>query len=475
MRCSVRYAFTPPAFIFLLALHLPAQQAPAVAGGTVFGHVICADNNEPAHFAKVLLKSTVPSHAAEDRMKQMQDAVQQTGAKNGEPAKPLTDEQKRNLAETDKFMASMTNAEDRAAEMSTAVTAGLDGSFTIIGVKPGTYYVHAVYSGYLDPVSQLTDKDLASTDPAVRARIAQIPTITVNGAESARIDLRLDRGAAISGRILYDDGSPATGWTVSVIQPKSPEEQSNMIAAMANMQLADSGAAEIYKTDDLGQYRIPALTAGEYAVRATFVPININYEAILGNGSEDADDSEANNPFGSGIDIAVYSGDTFFRSDAKSIKLTDGENLSAVDITIPARNLHSISGHVVAKSDGHSINHGMLMLTSKDKPMPIRMSSMRSDGSFRFECVPNGNTYILQVMNAEDVKPVATGKALGIVAPRSNVLQDYEFAHASITLGDSDIDTLSIVVSPVNSTPANRPASIPLDDSPSTDGSSDKP
>jgi hypothetical protein len=460
----------------MLVLHLPAQQPPAVGGSTVFGHVICADNNEPAHFARVLLKSTAPSHTAEDRMKQVEAALQQGAAKNGEPVKPLTAEQKRTMAESDKFMASMTNAENRAAEMSSAVTAGLDGAFTLTGVKPGTYYVHAVYNGYLDPVSQLSDKDFASTDPAVRARIAQLPTVTVNGADSARADLRLERGAAISGRILYDDGSPATGWTVSVIQPNSPEEQSNMIAAVANMQLAESGAAEIPKTDDLGHYRIPALPPGEYAVRAVFFPININYEAILGNGSDDADDSEVNNPFGGGIDIAVYSGDTFFRSDAKPIKLTDGEDLPAVDITIPARNLHRISGHVVAKSDGHSISHGMLMLTSKDKPLPMRMSSMRSDGSFRFECVPNGNTYVLHVMNVEDVKPAAPGKARGIVAPRSDVLQEYGEAQATVTLGEADIDTLSISVSPVNRTPtANKPAVTPPDDSPTSGDSSDQP
>ena len=72
--------------------------------------------------------------------------------------------------------------------------------------------MHAIFPGYIDPFSQFSDEDFASKDPAVRARVAQIPTITVTGTDSARVDLRLERGAAVSGRIVYDDGSPAVGW-----------------------------------------------------------------------------------------------------------------------------------------------------------------------------------------------------------------------------------------------------------------------
>jgi hypothetical protein len=455
MRFLMRSALAIPSILLLLTVGVRAQQATATGGSTVIGRVLCGDNNDPARFAKVLLRSTAPSHAAADRRQQFEDAFQQGVARNGEPAKPLTPEQRRTMAaveaEQEKSLAPINQAEDRTREMSTAVIAGLDGSFTIKGVKPGTYYVHAVYSGYIDPVAELSEEDFASTDPAVRARIARIPTVTVNGADSARVDLRLDRGAAISGRILYEDGSPATGWTVSAIEPRSPEQDNSLADTLVSMQMGIGGDG-IPKTDDLGRYRIPALAPGEYAVRATYTAANF---AAAQSDPEFAEEKL----FGSVVNLLVYSGDTFFRTDAKSMKVTDGEELSGVDITVPTGHLHSISGHVVSKADGHPVNSGMLSLTSKDKAMPSRMSSIGDDGSFRFECLPNGNTYIIRILDAQDVKPAPPGKAPVFISPREDVLQDYGPGGASVALGDIDIEALSIGVPQMNRTaPASRPA-----------------
>jgi hypothetical protein len=94
---------------------------------------------------------------------------------------------------------------DQVTDMLNSSTVGLDGSYSFAGVKPGTYYVHAMFTGYIDPFSQFSDEDFASTDPAVRARLAQLATVTVTGTDSAHADLRLERGAAVAGRILYDD------------------------------------------------------------------------------------------------------------------------------------------------------------------------------------------------------------------------------------------------------------------------------
>ena len=132
------------ASILIFALRVPAQQAPAASGSTVTGHVICADTNAPAHFARVLLKSTTPHNAVAEQLKQVEDAWKQDAASKGEPDKPLTAAQKQALAATEKIMASQNKAEEQAADMKSAVRADLDGSFTITGVKPGTYYIHAV-------------------------------------------------------------------------------------------------------------------------------------------------------------------------------------------------------------------------------------------------------------------------------------------------------------------------------------------
>lgn len=433
-------------FAFVLASafsrQLAAQQSPAVVGSTVIGHVICADTNTPARFAKVLLKSTVPSHTGEDFVKSMQDSIQKAAAKSGgaTPPKPMTEEQKRSLAVAAKGM-------NQATDMLMSSTVGLDGAYSFAGISPGTYYVHAIFPGYIDPFSQLSDEDFASTDPAVRARVAQIPTITVTGTDSARADLRLERGAAMSGRIVFDDGSPAVGWTLSVVKPTTPEEPGDATAAMMAQALSLSGGAQVFKTDDRGNYRISGLAAGEYALRASLAATAIGISASnIGDG-------------GSGIILTVYSGDTFSREDAKAVKLTAGEEQSGVDITIPSRSLHNIVGHVYAKSDGHTLNVGDVALTSKSNPALHLKAAIRDDGSFHFEYLPGGVTYTLTVGEAADGRSKrSAAKFLGLSIPDPEILHKYGTDATDVVLGDADIDTAKLTVAQTEWTPpAKKP------------------
>lgn len=426
MRFFVRPALVLISLSLGLAVRLPAQQTPYVTGGTISGRVICADTNAPARFAKVLLKSTAPDHAGADFMKSIQDSVQKSATKNGgtaAPAKPQTEEQKRALAAAARSM-------NRVTDMLNSSTVGLDGSYSFAGVKPGTYYVHAVVPGYIDPYGQFSDDDFDSKDPAVRARIAQLPTITVTGTDSTHLDLRLERGAAVSGRLLFEDGSPAPGWTVSVIKPKSTEDPAEATAAAMNQALAMTGVAQIFKTDDLGRYRVSGLAPGDYAVRALLIATGVGISAEnLGDG-------------GSGINLAVYSGDTFSRANAKAIHLSAGDELPGVDITIPSRSLHNITGRVYAKSDSHTLNVGNVALNSKDNPALTLTAAIRDDGSFHFEYLPAG-TYTITVREAADGRnDLPAGNFMGIKLPNPDILRKYASDSTEVVLSDSDIDSV---------------------------------
>jgi hypothetical protein len=448
-----RQSFLLPAALAIgcwLPIQVSAQQTPYVVGSTVTGHVYRADSNAPARFARVLLKSATPSHTGEDFVNNMQNILKKAGAKAGEPAKPQTDEQKNAMAEAAKGMNEVT-------DMMNSSTVGLDGSYSFAGVKPGTYYVHAIFPGYIDPLSQLSDADFTSTDPAIRARVALIPTITVNGSDSARADVRLERGAAFSGRLLYDDGSPAVGWTISVVQAGVPEKPGEAAAAMMNQALAMSGAAQIIKTDDLGNYRLSGVVPGDYAVRASLTATGVGISmANIGDG-------------GSGISLAVYSGDTFTRADAKPIHLLAGTELSGVDINIPSRNLHSIIGHVYARRDGHTLNIGSVSLTSKANPALHLTAAIRDDGSFHFEYLPPAN-YTVTVTDAEEGinTPAKGGGFMGISMPNQKITHKYGTDTTDVSLDDKDIDTTRLTVAETDwkpsvekpDTPAINPADL---------------
>jgi hypothetical protein len=352
----------------------------------------------------------------------------------------MTDEQKRSLAAAAKGM-------NQATDMLNASTVGLDGAYSFAGVQAGTYYVHAIFPGYIDPFSQLSDEDFTSSDPAVRARVAQIPTITVTGTDSAHIDLRLERGAAVSGRIVFDDGSPAVGWMLSVVKPKTPEEPDDATSAMMAQALSLSGGAQIYKTDDLGHYRISGLEPGEYALRASLAATALGISASnIGDG-------------GSGISLTVYSGDTFSRENAKSIKLTAGEDQQGVDITIPTRSLHNIVGHVYAKSDGHTLNMGSVGLTSKSNAALHLKAAIRDDGSFHFDYLPGGAIYTLTVEDGADARTDgAAGKFLGLSIPNQEILHKYGADTAEVAVGDADVDTAKLTVAQTDWTPPAKKA-----------------
>lgn len=435
------------ASVVFFCVQIAAQQSPAVVGGTISGRIICTDTNTPARFAKVLLKSVEPDHAGEDMMKRMEDSITKSVAKNGLPtqaAKPQTEAQKRAGSAAAKSM-------NQAMDMLNASTVGMDGEYSFAGVKPGTYYVHVMFAGYIDPLDQFSDDDLASTESAVRARIAaRVPTITISGTESSHVDLRLDRGASVSGRVLFDDGSPAAGWIVSTVAPKSPEDLSPLAATALTQQLA-LGTSSIAKTDDLGRYRISGLPGGSYALRTTLnaSPIGISATNMADGGSN--------------INLVVYSGNTFVRSDAKAFSVNVGDDRPGVDLIIPDRKLHSIVGHVYAKSDDHTLNVGDISLTSKEEPTLALTAAVRDDGSFRYNYLPSG-TYTLKVKNAADGQTTGSTSFMGISMPKQEILHKYGTDSTEIILNDADIDSVRFTLAQTDWTPpAKKPGSGDVD------------
>ena len=348
-------------------------------------------------------------------------------------------------------MAAATKGMSQAMDMVNASTVGLNGEFKFAGVKPGTYYVHALYAGYTDSLDQFSDEDFASTDPAMRARIAQIPSVTVTGTDSAHAELRLERGAAISGRLLFDDGSPAVGWTLSVIKPGTPESASEAAQVAMNQALALNGAVQIAKSDDLGRFRITGLAAGDYAVRASMAAPSIG---ITANNILDG---------GSGISLIVYSGSTFNRADAKPLTVSAGDEYTGVEITIPDHSLHNITGHVYAKADAHTLNVGQVNLTSKSNPTLHLNAAIRDDGSFHFEYLPGGITYTLTTVEAADGKttPATSPGFLGISLPNTEILRKYEKDSTDVLLADADIDSVRLTVAQTDWKPPVKKTEAP--------------
>ena len=457
-----------------LASYSSAQQPPVQPGATLSGHVYCGDTNVPARFAKVMLKSTGPSAPGDDifgALSAIGDEASGGGKNGGKPRMSAEEaaQQKEQLAAASKMFAAM-------SDMLYNATVGIDGTYTFTNVKPGTYYVHATVAGYVDPFSSIAPDDLTSQDPAVKKRVASLVTVvTIDGNSSARADLRLERGASVTGRVVYDDGSPAAGWTVRPVHPTPAGP--NPFAALG-VDASDLDFAHISEnsiTDDTGRFHISGLSSGDYILQARLVTATLGTSAAnplggsgigaaaggIGGGASILGDRM-------GLRLTVYSGDALRLADAKPVKLGAGEDRTGVDITMPLHALHSIGGRVVSKADGRPVNSGTVELTAqdaagKDDASIHLTATIRSNGTFRFDYVPGPFTFTLKVANAKELQaapaepPAADSKAgddgempsvlLGMAAAgKTKTIHTYGPATATVALAGDDVDGVALSV-----------------------------
>jgi hypothetical protein len=324
-----------------------AQSTPRPSGRAI-GHVYCMDTNGPARLASVTLQP-VPARKAKSDTKD--------------------------------------NAE---AEETPSVMTDMDGAFAIEHVRTGLYYVVADLPGYLNPTSQFTEEELQHPTPEVLDLMEQsFPRIRVEPSQTTDIEVQLQRGAAVSGTIRYDDGSPAIGVTIELMhKDKDGKWRAETPGTVRRMLF---GA----KTGDRGEYRISGLSAGEVIVKCTMRQVNmmIQPRSYMGPPLSVVQTDEQS--------VNVYSGGAFREKDAKPVKLTTGTDITDADIVISLGKMHRVSGLVTSARDGHALNGGTIELLYADDGTKVSEANIRPDGSFQFVLVPEGD-YELATRGAGD-------------------------------------------------------------------------
>jgi len=285
----------------------------------------------------------------------------------------------------------------------------------------------------VDPLRGISSADLSNPDPAVQKRIADaVTTVTVTADVPAHQDLRLERGAAISGHVMFDDGSPAAGWTMSVLPVQKAADGAaaapNIDADIPNM--SELLAKVVHVTDDRGAYRIAGLAAGDYVVRAVLDTQN----ASAGGGLM----------AGGALKLTVMSGNVLHRQDAAVVTLTAGEERGDETLVMPLSKMHSISGLVQAKTDAHVINSGTVALV-EDGGGPgailrAQSATVQDDGTFRFDYIANGH-YVLKIKMASiEVGNGKTSSLFGMDMPDSDTVRSFANAEQKVDVEDADVN-----------------------------------
>jgi hypothetical protein len=402
-------------FLTIPALAQSHTSAPE-ATGTVTGHVFCADTNQPARFAHVSLE-TIP------------DASARPASQNPGPTAP--------------------SGSPVAVSMETT----LSGSFTLNQVKPGAYYVIVEKTGYIKPRDIFTQKQIDDPSPEMRALVAAaLPRVTVEAGHTEQAEVRLDRGAAISGTILYDDGSPASDLEVKLLHKDATGKWVPL-----------TGEPDIFRdgTDDRGYFRLPSLLGGEYIVEA-----DLRLSAITTLSS--APDNQARTMLFANMDILstlpFYGSGVPRQSQATSVKLAPGQELTGQDMMLPISKLHKLTGRVAAGADAHAVNAATVALLTRDDQQQIATTDIsRDDGLFHFEFVPDGD-YILRVTNARDVTwqtliSISTNPINFPPADKENITASYGNVDQPLLLNGDVLDVTVTV--PPNAAPAPTGSASP--------------
>jgi hypothetical protein len=364
----------------------------AAATGVVTGHVYCADTNGPARLATVILEPVDTINGYRPEMRKT-------------------------------IPAHMTGVQTLP-----------DGSFSIPHVAPGAYYVFASKPGYLSPLASIgvSDEELQKPDEALKETIAKsVPRITIQPNVSASVDIILERGAAISGNVHFDDGSPASGLAVRILVHKNEK--------WVPLQSSPTRASAPILTDDLGAYRISGLPAHEYLLEVDFRLTKTAYD-FNSDGSSTSTDVE--------YSIPIYSGNSTRPKEATPFSIKLGEERPGEDIQVPLSKLHIVSGSIVAARDGHMVNGAnVTLLYADDRSEETNTHLRKDDNGFTLNFVPEGD-YILRITNASDIDYEEVPNPPGVspaTMTEPQILHVYGPTDLPLHVGE-DISSLAVAV-----------------------------
>jgi Carboxypeptidase regulatory-like domain len=297
-----------------------------------------------------------------------------------------------------------------------AVT-GDDGMYTFSGVPEGRYRVQVQKIGFAPP-----------TDT---------PMLQVSAGQTlAGPDLRLTKGGAISGRVLDARGEPMTEVMVTAV--RKPTGDSGRGRGAPALLAGQPG-----QTNDIGEFRISGLPAGDYYVTASPRPM-----IPLGQSSP--------SPSGGTTLVATYYPGTSTMAGAQVITVAAGQTIGNLEFAMLSAVGYSIAGVVLDETnkpvDGAMV---MLMPTQPVGLGPRGSARTLPDGTFRI----NGVTPGAYRLNASVPVTFSTGGGIvggsagGVVTSGSGGIGGSSFSYSSgpssmlqVTVGDADVTGVTVVV-----------------------------
>jgi protocatechuate 3,4-dioxygenase beta subunit len=240
-----------------------------------------------------------------------------------------------------------------------------DGRFAFTSLAPGQYRITVQRTGYA-PLGQ---------------DIGPGQTVTVAaGQAAAGLQLTLQKGAVIAGRVLDPSGAPLPD--VRIIALRRLTLPSGAPPSMAGRLVPAPSQGQ--QTNDIGEFRVSGLAPGEYFIAAARQP-----------GSPFGSAGLPASPTGTAMTTTYYPG-TIDQSAAQPIRISGGDTAN-IEFTMQSAPAFRVSGRVVDES-GAGVAGAMVMLVADFRAGgiagPIGNTQSDAEGRFTIAEVPSGSYHL---------------------------------------------------------------------------------
>lgn len=265
-----------------------------------------------------------------------------------------------------------------------------DGRYVFEDLPAGKYHLVVRKGSYVP-------SGYGQGDPYEAPRLLELAP----GQKLPNIDVGLQRGGVIAGRITDEIGEPVPNIGVRVLR---------MYRMEGRRRLVPGGSGFSSTTDDRGYYRVFGLSPGEYYVSASGLD--------SGGPGMHMDDVEG--------PVRTYFPGTPVIDEAQRVEVGPGQEVLSVNFALDSGRPFSISGTVV-DSTGQPPAPAYVMAEHSVDLMGMNMGGeVKPDGSFVLENLSPG-TYLVSARVGEN---------------------EGEFAEAKVSLTDGDVTGLALVTSP---------------------------
>ena len=283
------------------------------------------------------------------------------------------------------------------------------GKFAIEGIPAGRYLLVVDAPGILNPPQGVR------TSP--RPKIPQLSLsgerdlfteLVVDGTDSVdNVRIHAVRGGVITGRVVTDDDQPL------------PKAEIKLLRKQDGKWLPVKFTWEDYRihrkdlrTDPNGVYRIAGLPAGDYLVRASESPLDIDQNPL------------PDDVYRSGSFMMAYYPSATSVEEAQAITVVEGSESTGIDIRFSDRTPYSIAGKVFGPENQPGFN-ARIRIERQDElgyvDAEFEVTTYGGiDGSWRIPGVPAGD-YVLTVFGPMQEEPKENAPMLGVAPKRLNI------------------------------------------------------